>query len=78
MRRSSSTFLTLCLALATLAAIPASPAVAVNPAQPTVVSANPANWTPHVLDGIVNTIVPVGNQIVAGGSFTQVKEPGGR
>lgn len=77
MRRSSSTFLTLCLALATLAAIPASPAVAVNPAQPTVVSANPANWTPHVLDGIVNTIVPVGNQIVAGGTFTQVKEPGG-
>jgi hypothetical protein len=77
MRRTFSTFVTLCLAVATLAAIPASPASAVNIAQPIVVSANPANWTPHVLDGIVNTIVPVGNQIVAGGTFTQVKDPGG-
>jgi hypothetical protein len=77
MRRSFSTSLTLFLAIAMLAAIPAAPAAAVNPAQPVVVSANPANWTPHVLDGIVNAIVPVGNQIVAGGTFTQVKEPGG-
>ena len=77
MRRPLSGFVTLSLAAAMLAAIPAAPASAVNVAQPTVVSANPANWTPHVLDGIVNAIVPVGNQIVAGGTFTQVKEPGG-
>jgi len=77
MRRFLSPFVTLCLALGVLAAIPASPAAAVNTAQPIVVSANPANWTPHVLDGIVNAIVPVGNQIVAAGTFTQVKEPGG-
>ena len=42
-----------------------------------VVSANPANWTPRVLDGKVLAIVQVGNTMVVGGQFTQVKRPGG-
>jgi hypothetical protein len=41
------------------------------------VSADPANWTPHVLDGQVNAIVQIGNEIVVGGEFSQVQQPGG-
>ena len=37
-----------------------------------MVSADPANWTPHVLDGKVDAIVVVGNKMVAGGLFTKV------
>jgi hypothetical protein len=39
--------------------------------QPAVVSSNPADWTPHVLDGKVAAIVQVGNRIVAGGQSWQ-------
>jgi len=42
-----------------------------------VVSANPADWTPHVLDGQVKAIVKIGNTMFVGGLFTTVKEPGG-
>ena len=40
----------------------------------TVVSDDPVNWTPHVLDGRVNSIVAVGDQIVLGGDFTQARD----
>ncbi|WP_262848541.1 PKD domain-containing protein [Mumia quercus] len=40
----------------------------------TVVSDDPVNWTPHVLDGRVNSIVQVGDQIVLGGEFTQARD----
>ncbi len=46
-------------------------------AQPSIVSDNPANWTPNVLDGQVNALVQVGNRIIAGGIFTQVQAAGG-
>ncbi|HET6532527.1 MAG TPA: delta-60 repeat domain-containing protein, partial [Actinoplanes sp.] len=49
----------------------AAPAVA-DQAHPTVVSANPVDFTPHVLDGTVWTIAVVGDTVVVGGSFTQV------
>jgi hypothetical protein len=39
---------------------------------PIAVSADPANWTPHVLDGKLDAIVVVGHKVVAGGLFTKV------
>lgn len=50
-----------------------SPAGAVNAQHATVVSADPANWTPHALDGTVHAIVQAGNRVYMGGSFTQVR-----
>lgn len=37
-----------------------------------VVSANPADFTPHVMNGSVNAITQVGNKIIAAGTFTRV------
>lgn len=42
-----------------------------------VVSENPVNWTPHVLDGIVYAIVAVGDTVVVGGDFGQISEADG-
>lgn len=39
-----------------------------------VVSANPVDNTPHVLDGIVNAITVVGRTVVVGGSFSEVSD----
>src|SRR3954468_16499884 len=41
-----------------------------------VVSANPVDTTPHVLDGIVNALALVGNTAVGGGSFSEVRDAG--
>jgi hypothetical protein len=57
-----------------LSALPAS---AVQTAQPVVVSENPSDFTPHVLDGKVNAVLQVGDQIVLGGRFTQVQAASG-
>lgn len=42
-----------------------------------IVSATPVNTTPHVLDGTVFSIAEVGDFIVLGGSFTQVRAASG-
>ena len=47
------------------------------PAQDVVVSANPADWTPQVLDGRVNAMVQIGGTVIAGGTFTQIAEADG-
>ena len=46
------------------------------PAQDVVVSANPADWTPQVLDGRVNAMVQIGGTVIAGGTFTQIADAG--
>jgi hypothetical protein len=65
----------ICLvALSTLLATwSAAPAAGLQPTQPVVVSADPANWTPNVQDGKVLSLLQIGNRIIAGGVFTSVK-----
>ena len=41
-----------------------------------VVSEDPADWTPHVLDGRIDTITRVGDRMVAGGRFSKVRQAG--
>ena len=52
----------------------APPAAEADPAQSAVVSANPVDWTPHVLDGTVWTMTLVGDTVVVGGAFTKVAD----
>jgi hypothetical protein len=55
----------------------APPAAAVNADHgDQVVSADPANVTPHVMNGSVNAITQIGNKIVAAGTFTSVSPSG--
>jgi len=54
-----------------------APALAVNADHGNaVVSSNPANYTPHVMNGSVNAITQVGNEIIAAGTFTRVSPAG--
>jgi hypothetical protein len=68
--------LVLVLTLAGLVALPSWSGQALYSAHGTVVSANPADSTPAVLDGKVTAILPMGNRVFVGGSFTQVREVG--
>ncbi|WP_283139169.1 hypothetical protein [Rhizohabitans arisaemae] len=61
------------IALAWASAVPAPAAGGTVPHR-RVVSADPADHTPHVLDGIVNAFAIVGDRVVVGGSFTEVQE----
>jgi hypothetical protein len=80
MRRSPYTHV-LGIVLATLAAVlvvvPALPAGATDTHQSVVVSDNPSGFTPNVLDGQINALLPVGNRIIAAGLFSQVQASGG-
>ena len=64
--------------LVVLSAVPAavtgvSPAAA-DMAQSAVVSTDPVDYTPHVLDGTLWTLALVGDTVVVGGSFTKVTD----
>jgi PKD repeat protein len=52
-------------------------AQAVQTFQDRLVSDDPVNFTPHVLDGDVLAIAVVGNTVVLGGEFTQAQNAGG-
>ena len=41
-----------------------------------IVSADPVNFTPNLVDGDVRSVVQVGDRVFIGGNFTQVKEAG--
>ncbi|MEV5412406.1 delta-60 repeat domain-containing protein [Thermopolyspora sp. NPDC052614] len=41
-----------------------------------VVSADPVDWTPHVLNGIVNALALVNGKVVVGGKFSRVRNAG--
>lgn len=60
--------------VATLILIPPGVAAAGTTEHNEVVSANPVDTTPHVLDGIVEAIALVGGTVVVGGSFGQVRD----
>jgi PKD repeat protein len=55
-------------------AVGTTSASAVSTPQDRIVSADPANWTPHVLDGHVNSVAQIGDTIYLGGEFTRVRE----
>ena len=70
--RSAGAGLATGLLLAAGAAVPA-PAVAVNADHgQQVVSDDPVNVTPHVMNGSVNAVTQIGNKIIAAGTFTSV------
>jgi hypothetical protein len=80
-RRSAVAVAALTVTAAMTAAITMAttgPAAAVQTAQTSIVSADPVNWTPHVLDGRVKAIVQTGNTIILGGSFTKVSSADGK
>jgi hypothetical protein len=54
----------------------AVPAASADIRQSAVVSANPVDSTPNVLDGTVRAVAVVGTKVVVGGNFEQVQEAG--
>jgi hypothetical protein len=57
-----------------MAVTPASAAVVPVPEPATLVSANPANQTPHARNGETRAFAEIGDTIYVGGSFTQIRE----
>jgi PKD repeat protein len=58
--------------LVVVTVVVAAPAGAAPTAE--IVSDDPVNWTPDVLDGRVEAIAAVGDHIVIGGTFTQIRD----
>ena len=73
----SLTMVTMLAIVAGLMFTVAPAAQAVNVAQGAIVSPHPASGTPNVLDGQINSIVQIGNEVYVGGQFTQVQAASG-
>ncbi|MET0997075.1 MAG: PKD domain-containing protein [Marmoricola sp.] len=76
--RKISALISVAVVSVLLALVPASPGTAASvgnshPQTGRIVSDDPANFTPHILDGTVYSIVQVGDMVVVGGSFSQVR-----
>src|SRR3954467_8439727 len=58
--------------------MPAGTAPAYDVRHTSIVTDNPVDWTPNVVDepGAVRTIVQTGNTMIAGGNFTKVQNAG--
>ncbi|WP_370328126.1 PKD domain-containing protein [Euzebya sp.] len=76
--RSQTRIRTVVLAVLTVlcTVAPLVPAAAVQVPLDVLVSADPANNTPHALNGRVNAIMPVGDRVIVGGSFTRIANEG--
>lgn len=75
MRRHLPLALAPLTALALLVGAP-GPATALGTAHPAVVSDDPVDTTPHVLDGAVRAVAVVGSRVYVGGSFSSVRDAG--
>src|SRR5918911_4348947 len=64
------------VALALTLTLPPGAGRALYAPQDHVVSADPDNSTPHVVDGKVTAILPLGDRVLVGGTFSQVQEEG--
>ena len=53
-----------------------TPASAVQTQHAVVVTDDPADWTPDILDGQVNAVLQMGTKVIVGGQFTQVRRHG--
>jgi hypothetical protein len=75
-RRVASAALAASLAATAALAVGGEPAAANAYPQKLVVSADPVDFTPNILDGHVTSITTAGNRVIVGGTFTQVKAAG--
>jgi hypothetical protein len=67
------------VALAAVTAVGVAAPIGAPPAhadvwQAGVVSVDPVNWTPHVLDGTVSAMAVVGDTVVVGGDFREIED----
>jgi hypothetical protein len=74
MRRNAPITAVLSVAAAVLAGLAMAPSAQADFHQWGVVSVDPVNWTPHVLDGTVNGVAVVGSVVVVGGDFAQIED----
>ena len=61
---------------ASVLALPQAAHADTHPTHPGLVSADPANTTPDVLDGHVNAFAQAGDTMIVGGDFSQVEQGG--
>lgn len=76
LRRTSATAICVVLCAGGVGLVSALPSNAVHVEQDRIVSDNPTDSTPHVIDGMVRSIVKIGGRVFVGGDFTQVKAAG--